>query len=140
MTFKLIDNTSEVKKQMNSASERGMKKALLIIESAVKSETPVLTGGLRDSINHTLKSIGATVEGKVGTPLKYGIYVEFGTGEHAENGAGRQGGWMYQDPSGKWYFTRGQKAQKFMRKGFRQNKDKVQDVLGKEYSATFRGG
>ncbi|MDT2801938.1 HK97 gp10 family phage protein [Vagococcus lutrae] len=136
-TFK--SNIGTVKKQMKEASEAGMEKVLLLIESAVKSGTPVMTGGLRDSINHLIKQTGGRIEGQVGTPLMYGIYVEFGTGEFAENGAGRKGGWVYQDPSGEWFFTWGQEPQHFMRNGFRQNKNQVKEILGNEYGARFKG-
>lgn len=136
-TFK--SNVGTVKKQMQQASEAGMEAALLLIEAAVKSGVPVMTGALRDSINHLIKQAGGRIEGQVGTPLMYGIYVEFGTGEFAQNGNGRKGGWVYQDPSGEWFFTWGQAPQHFMRDGFRQNKNQVKEILGKEYSARFGG-
>lgn len=136
-TFK--SNVGSVKKQMQQASEAGIEAAILLIEAAVKSGVPVMTGALRDSINHRINQIGGRIEGQVGTPLMYGIYVEFGTGEFAQNGNGRKGGWFYQDPSGEWFFTWGQEPQKFMQKGFRQNKNQIKEILGKEYSARFKG-
>jgi hypothetical protein len=42
---------------------------------------------------------------------EYAPYLEFGTGEYAENGNGRKGGWSYQDPRGNWHFTLGMKPQ-----------------------------
>lgn len=136
-TFK--SNTRRVKSDMEQASLAGMEAALLMIQSAVKAGTPTMTSALKNSINRKIKQSGGRIEGQVGTPLMYGIYVEFGTGEFAQNGNGRKGGWVYQDPSGEWFFTWGQAPQHFMRDGFRQNKNQVKEILGKEYSARFGG-
>ena len=136
-TFK--SNIPEAKAQMQQASEAGMEAALLLIQSAVKAGTPTMTGDLKDSINRKIKQTGGRIEGQVGTPLMYGVYVEFGTGEFASNGAGRKGGWVYMDPSGEWFFTWGIKPQHFMRDGFRQNKNQIKEILSKEYSARFNG-
>jgi len=140
MTIEFQDNSKKVKAEMAKASERGMEAALLMLEAAIKAGAPVDSGDLRDSTDHKTSVSGSKVEGKVGTPLMYGVYVEYGTGEFAENGSGRKGGWSYQDAEGKWHRTKGMKPRKFMRNGFRQNKNKVKEVLGKEYGASFKGG
>lgn len=137
--FKFESNIPAIQKQLNQIAERAMEKVCLMIEAAIKSGAPVMTGGLRDSINHRIKGSGAQITGQIGTPLMYGVYVEFGTGDFAENGAGRKSGWAYPAPDGSWHFTHGQPPQKFMRNGFRQNKDKIKDILGKEFSANFKG-
>lgn len=36
-------------------------------------------------------------EARIGTPLESGYWEEFGTGEHAVNGDGRKGWWVYKD-------------------------------------------
>lgn len=36
-------------------------------------------------------------EAQIGTPLESGYWEEFGTGEYAVNGDGRQGWWVYKD-------------------------------------------
>lgn len=137
--MKFQDNSKKVKAEMQQVSELGLEKALLLIEGSAKTGTPVLTGNLRDSINHNTKKSGTQIIGQVGTPLQHGIYVEFGTGEYAENGAGRKGGWVYQDASGEWFFTWGQEPQPFMRNAFRRNKANIKKVLSEEYSAKFKG-
>lgn len=125
--------------QMDEVMERAMIMVLEIIKSAIKAGAPVNTGQLRDRIDYQLKSMNGQVIGIVGSPEQYAIYVEFGTGEFAENGAGRKGGWAYQDPSGEWFFTWGQDPQPFMRDGFRQNKKQVKEILSRELGATFKG-
>ena len=91
------------------------KKLLLVGEflSAVsKAQTPVDTGFLRGS---TYYKMYGPLTVRIGNNAFYAIYVEFGTGEHAENGQGRQGGWFYTDAKGKGHFTHGQKPKPFLR-------------------------
>ncbi|KRM79474.1 hypothetical protein FC84_GL001654 [Lapidilactobacillus dextrinicus DSM 20335] len=124
---------------MDAAVERAMTMVLEIIKSTAKSNVSVNTGQLRNNIDYQLKSMNGKVVGIVGSPEQYAIYVEFGTGEFAENGSGRKGGWAYQDAGGDWHFTWGQKPQSFMRKAFRQNKQQVKEILSRELGTTFKG-
>lgn len=138
--FKFEDNSKQVKQQIRDANEAGMESVLLMIEAAAKSNAPVGDSGeLRDKLDHNITKQGNEMIGKVGSPLDYAPYVEFGTGEFAENGAGRKGGWSYQDEEGNWVHTKGQSPQPFLRPAFRNNKNNVKDILGKEYGTRFRG-
>lgn len=69
------------------------------------------TGRLRNSITHTVS--GGTVF--VGTPVKYGIWHEVGTGIFADDGQGRKSPWAYQDSKGIWHNTRGVKPSHFLK-------------------------
>lgn len=132
--FKVIDNSGKVKAELNAEMVKKITEACLVAQGGIKTVTPVgkIAGGeLRDSIDIKVNHDGAKVIGQVGTPLIYAPYVEFGTGEYAENGSGRKGGWAYKSPDGKWYFTRGMTPRRFMRNGFRQTKAAVQAILGK---------
>lgn len=134
------DNSKDIKKQMNVVSEAAVEAALLFIEAQAKSLSPVGNSGeLRDKIDHQVESRGKDIIGKVGSPLEHALYVEFGTGEFAENGAGRKGGWSYQDPSGEWFFTWGQDPQPFMRPAFRRNKKQIEQLIGGKYKSSFKG-
>lgn len=137
--FEFVSYADKVMNQMDEVLERAMTMVLEIIKSAAKAGAPVNTGQLRDRIDYQLKAVNGQVIGIVGSPEQYAIYVEFGTGEFAENGAGRKGGWAFQDPSGEWYFTWGQEPQPFMRNAFRQHKKDIKEILGREYSVTFKG-
>ena len=137
--FKFESYADKVIAEMDAVIEQAMTMVLEIIKSAVKAGAPVSTGQLRDRIDYRLKNIGGQVIGVVGSPEQYAVYVEFGTGEFAENGAGRKGGWAYQDTSGEWFFTWGQDPQPFMRDGFRQNKKQVKEILSRELGMTFKG-
>lgn len=121
-----IDNSSRAKSAISEAMAEGLKAALLIVEALA----PVDNGELRDSLNHTKEKSDDGLMGYVGTSLMYAIYVEFGTGEFAKNGAGRKGGWYYQSPDGKWHYTKGMEAQPFLLPAFRRTKKNVETVLG----------
>ena len=132
--FKVMDNTNKIKSELNAEFVRKVTEACLITQGDVKIVTPVgkVAGGdLRDSIDIKVNHEGTKIIGQVGSPLIYAPYVEFGTGEFAENGQGRKGGWAYKSPDGEWHFTMGMTPRRFMRNGFRQAKAIVEALLGK---------
>lgn len=128
-SFKITDNSKQVYAHLLQTSEAAVEAALLIVEAQAKANAPVDTGDLRDNISHKIAKKGKLIEGQVGSPTMYSIYVEYGTGEFAENGAGRKGGWSYVGPDGKGHFTRGQKPTKFLRNAFRSTKGKVKTTI-----------
>jgi HK97 gp10 family phage protein len=137
--FEFEDNSEEAKKQLKNANEAGMLAALLLAEASGKALAPVDGGQLRDTLDHEIETNGTEVTGKMGSPLDYAIYPEFGTGEFAENGAGRKGGWSYQDEEGNWRHTKGQLPQPYLRPAFRNNRQRIIDELGKAYGVQFKG-
>lgn len=96
-------------------------KACALVERAAKEKAPKDTGELR-------RSIASKVENGVGevfTPLEYAPYVEYGTGLFAEAGGRSDVPWSYQDDSGEWHSTSGQKPQPFMRPALDENRDAI---------------
>lgn len=83
--------------------------------SQMKALAPVSEidgGNLKSSIDVIYAKGGLTAIITVGA--HYAIYVEYGTGIHAENGNGRKTPWVYYDEKLKQYvFTRGMEAQPF---------------------------
>lgn len=138
-SFRYESNAKEVEAQLLKAADAGMKAALLLVEASAKANAAVQSGEMRDKIDHKSKRSGDTLSGRVGSPLEHGIYNEFGTGEFAENGAGRKGGWSYKGPDGQWRFTYGMKPRPFLRPAFRSNRKNIEDIIGKEYSSSFKG-
>ena len=139
--FKFTDNSKKVKAQMDDAMFQALESAALIVEASAKALAPVGDSGeLRDKIDHNVVDTSNGPAAKIGSPLDYAMYVEYGTGEFAENGAGRKGGWSYQTPDGKWHHTNGMSPQPFLRPAFKRNKDKIQEIVGKEFKAKFGGG
>ena len=139
--FKFTDNSKKVKGQMDDAMFRALESAALIVEASAKALAPVGDSGeLRDKIDHNVVDTSNGPAAKIGSPLDYAMYVEYGTGEFAENGAGRKGGWSYQTPDGEWHHTDGMRPQPFLRPAFKRNKDKIREIVGKEFKAKFGGG
>ena len=101
------------------ALEKGLGNACLVIERSAKSNAPVKTGNLRNSITHKVSL--ASLEGTVGTAVEYAPYVEIGTGIYSSQGGGRQGGWFYVDAEGNGHHTMGSRPQPFLKPAVEQN-------------------
>ena len=77
--WKFEDNSKEVKKRLAGVSEEAVEAAVLFIEGQAKPLAPVSSGELRDKIDHSVKrGDDDVVIGKVGSPLDYAPYVEYG--------------------------------------------------------------
>lgn len=137
--FKFEDNSKKVKKLMAQTNEAAMESILLMVEGQAKSLARSGTGELRDKIDHQTKEKDGGLIGQVGSPNMHAIYNEFGTGEFAENGNGRKGGWVYRDSSGEYFFTYGLEPQPFLRPAFRRNKGNIKKIVGNTYGSSFGG-
>lgn len=136
--FKFIDNSDEIKRNIKAISEKAMLSACLVVEASAKSNAKVGSGELRDTITHNISQQNDQLIGQVGSPAMYAPYVEFGTGEFAENGNGRKGGWTYRTPAGEFYFTFGMKPDPFLRPAFRDNKENIKNIFAKDLKANFK--
>lgn len=97
------------------------------VEDSAKLLVPVDTGNLRGSITHKVDEQELSVI--IGTNVEYAPWIEFGTGEFAENGQGRKGGWFFTDSKGKTWFTKGNKPQPFLRPAILENKATIKRML-----------
>lgn len=124
MTFK--DNSENGKQAIHDATVKWLFQACMLVEGQAVLLAPVQTARLRNSIDYQVDQ--KELIGYVGTNVEYAVYVEFGTGEFAENGRGRKGGWVYKDPSGEWFFTWGQPPQPYLRPAFRTKKNEIESL------------
>lgn len=124
MVFK--DNSEEAKNRVNRATIRWLFEACILVQGQAVLLAPVQTARLRNSVDYVVDE--DELIGYVGTSVEYAVYVEFGTGEFAENGRGRKGGWVYKDPSGEWFFTWGQEPQPYLRPAFRQTRKEIESL------------
>lgn len=127
--MKFLDHSDEAKEVLKQATIQWLFQACMLVEGQAVALAAVHTARLRNSVDYVVDE--AELIGYVGTNVEYAIYVEMGTGEFAENGMGRKGGWVYQDPSGEWFFTWGQEPQPYLRPAFRKNKSQI-EALAKE--------
>ena len=77
--FKFTDNSKKVKAQMDDAMFQALESAALIVEASAKALAPVGDSGeLRDKIDHNVTDGINGPEAKIGSPLDYAMYVEYG--------------------------------------------------------------
>ncbi len=86
----------------------------VVVSSAAQANAPVKTGFLHDNINHEVNENELFV--RISSDADYSAYVEFGTGEKAEDGKGKLG-------------FAGQKPQPFFRPALNNNKDVIKQIL-----------
>ena len=104
------------------------------VTSQAKLNCPVNFGNLRSSIHwedyETSDSIGV----RIGTPVEYAPYLEFGTGIFAENGMGRKTPWVYYNEKLKSYVTTvGITPKRFLRSALFNSRNVIVSILGKGY-------
>lgn len=128
MSFRIIDNSEEIKKEFEAALMRGLEKCGLVAEGYAKNLCPVDTGNLRNSITHTVDEQEPAAI--IGTNNEYAAYVELGTGKYAEGG--RPTPWVYQDAKGNWHMTHGQRAQPFLKPAVADHAAQYRDILESE--------
>ena len=75
MDVTLTDNSDQVKAQMQKAMQTALETIGTVAEGHAKTETPVDTGRLRNSISHAVQGDSAYI----GTNVEYGPYVENGS-------------------------------------------------------------
>ena len=77
--FKFTDNSKKVKAQMDDAMFQALESAALIVEASAKALAPVGDSGeLRDKIDHNVVDTSNGPAAKIGSPLDYAMYVEYG--------------------------------------------------------------
>ncbi len=128
MNVKFTDNSEEVLAAMQQAAVRALEKCGLVAEGYAKKLCPVDTGNLRNSITHTVDEQEPAAI--IGTNNEYAPYVELGTGKYVSGG--RPTPWAYQDAKGNWHWTRGNKAQPFLKPAVANHADKYRKIMEDE--------
>ena len=83
------------------------------------------TGQTKGSYDYVVNEKNNSTELQVGSNYENAIWEEFGTGEYALHGNGRNGGWTYQDRNGEWHKTKGKSANRPLFKTFTANREKL---------------
>ena len=117
------DYSIKVKGAMEDAIVQFLEEAASEIQSHAARNTPVDTGQLKGSWDHVIDA--SQLKATIGSPLENAIWTELGTGEYADAGHGRKGGWRYQDDKGEWHFTRGKRPVRMLHNSFVSNKAKI---------------
>lgn len=126
MMFK--NNSKACKAAIKQAEERWLYAVGELLVSAIRPLIPVDTSSLKTSLSYKVDLDKMSVT--IGVNEEYAIYVEFGTGEYAENGQGRKGGWVFVDPrTCEKIFTKGSHPKPYMRPGYRSQKRNIEELL-----------
>ena len=128
MTVNFKDNSGAVLSAFHSAVEKALEECGLVAEGYAKKLAPVDTGNLRNSISHKVDPEEPAVY--IGSNSLYAAYQEFGTGIYTEGG--RDTPWVYQDEKGNWHWTRGNKAQPFLKPAVADHANEYQSIIKTE--------
>lgn len=118
------------------------------VQADAKTLCPTDTGMLRNSITTSVKYEDGEIVGKVGSNLKYAVYVEVGTGPVGAKSKKllpkgitpqyKSDGWYYKAKDGVRY-TKGQIAKPFLYPSFKTNESKADEYIKKGIQAYLRG-
>lgn len=128
MTVNFKDNSGAILSAFHSAVEKALEECGLVAEGYAKKLAPVDTGNLRNSISHKVDPEEPAVY--IGTNNSYAAYQEFGTGIYTEGG--RDTPWVYQDEKGNWHWTRGNKAQPFLKPAVADHARQYRQIIEQE--------
>ena len=117
------DNTIAVTDAIKGAAIAFLKEAAGELQSQTQRNTRVDTGQTKGAWDYKVDE--SKLEAIVGNPLENAIWEEMGTGEYAQNGNGRKGGWSYKDDHGDWHHTFGKKPERTFDKAYKGLKPKI---------------
>jgi len=108
-------------------------KMKLIAAGHVSSELKAVDKGqyLNSFIQDVVEK-DSEIIGLVANTARHSPFIEFGTGQYAESGNGRQTPWFWKDENEVWHFTRGMKPRPIMRTGFDESQNGIKQILGVE--------
>ena len=122
------DYSADVLNEFHDAVLRALERCGEQAEGYAKDLVPVDTGNLRNSISHKVDDGEPAVY--IGSNTSYAPYVELATGIYAEGG--RPTPWVYQDENGNWHWTRGNKAQPFLKPAVADHAKEYQSIIKTE--------
>ena len=122
------DYSADVLNEFHDAVLRALERCGEQAEGYAKDLAPVDTGNLRNSISHTVDEDEPAVY--IGSNTSYAPYVELATGIYADGG--RPTPWVYQDENGNWHWTRGNKAQPFLKPAVADHAQTYRNIIEDE--------
>ena len=117
------DYTIKVKEVMDDRINAVLEECAGELESQVKRNSRVDTGKTKNSFRHRVDDEAHIAY--IGSSDENAIWEEFGTGEHALEGNGRKGGWVYRTPKGDYFHTYGKKPSRAFWKAYTSTKNKI---------------
>lgn len=121
--IKIIDNSEEILELLKQKAQTALEVCGQTAEGYAVTNCPVDTGNLRNSITHKIDGD----ECYIGTPVEYGVYIEYGTGVSAAGG--RKTPWVYKDSKGDWHMTNGQRARPFIKPAIADHVNEYKNII-----------
>lgn len=128
MTVNFKDNSGAILRAFHTAVEKALEECGLVAEGYAKKLAPVDTGNLRNSISHKVDPEEPAVY--IGSNSLHAAYQELGTGIYTDGG--RDTPWVYQDAKGNWHWTRGNKAQPFLKPSVADHQKQYRQIIEQE--------
>ena len=128
MRIDVVNNSVQVGEAFRAACLRALERCGMEAEGYAKDLAPVDTGRLRNGISHAVSE--DEMAAYVGSNTSYAPYVELATGIYAEGG--RPTPWVYQDANGNWHWTRGNKAQPFLKPAVADHAQTYRNIIEDE--------
>ncbi len=125
--FEFKDNSLQIKVEINEALVAFLVEAAGEIVSQTQRNSRVDTGQTKGSYEYIISR--DELKAVIGSQMENAIWEEFGTGEYALIGNGRNDGWYYCDEKGNWHFTNGKKPNRPLYKASEKVKPNLQKAL-----------
>lgn len=128
MGVEFTDNSDSILAAFKQQIANALEKCGETGEGYARDLVPVDTSNLKQRISHVVDASAQNVY--IGTNVDYALYVEMGTGIYAAGG--RKSPWVYQDSKGNWHWTRGQRAQPFVKPAVADHEGTYRNVIDSE--------
>ena len=125
MKIEFTDNSERIKGEIDKAVQAFLYEVSGEIISKAQDNSRVDTGQTKNS--YTYKVINDTAY--IGSNYMNAIWEELGTGEFAQLGNGRKGGWRYKDAEGNWHFTNGKTPNRPLQRAYNELKGRIKNRL-----------
>lgn len=122
------DYSADVLNEFHDAVLRVLERCGEQAEGYAKDLAPVDTGNLRNRISHKVDPEEPAVY--IGSNSLHAAYQELGTGIYTDGG--RDTPWVYQDAKGNWHWTRGNKAQPFLKPSVADHQKQYSQIIEQE--------
>lgn len=129
MAVEFRDNSMTVKAALSSKINSFLYEAGGEIQGATVRNSRTDTGQTKGSYKYVVQEGSTQGEVAVGSDYQNAIWEEFGTGQYALQGGGRQTPWVYKARNGKFYRTRGKTANRPLYKAFTSLSGKLKNRL-----------
>lgn len=120
MSVEFENNIMRINAAIDSFAEQLLEEAGEVLEAQAKRNTKKKTSHTAQAWTHVVDMSEKSVT--IGNPLENAVWEEYGTGEYAQKGDGRKGGWVYCDDDENFHFTLGKNPKRMLHNAFHTKK------------------